>query len=312
MTTPDAQHPSGLNLVHVDDADDPRLLPYTNLRDQWLRARHRPWMTGEPAHGDPTPTGLPGDLFIAEGDKVVAQLVSSPHETLSVMVSEKRLDRHLSFLAGLDADTPVFVVGRQVIDGVAGFPIHRGLLACGRRVDPGPALELAARSGVVIVLEDLANHDNVGAVFRNTRALARPVPGKAHPACVLLTPRCCDPLYRKALRVSMGNALHVPFATIEPWPDAIADLSRAGCEPLAMTLTDDAEDLADLCTAPDRTPMVIMGTEGPGLASKTVDAVRSAWGRAVRIDIEPEADSLNVSVASAVALHRLRERPRER
>lgn len=312
MTAPNAQHPDALNLVPVDDPADPRLLPYTNLRDQWLRARHRPWMTGQPAHGDPTPTGLPGDLFIAEGDKVVAQLISSPHDTLSVMVSEQRLERHLGFLAGLDRKTPVFVVGRQVIDSVAGFPIHRGLLACGRRVDPGPALGLAANSGVVVVLEDLANHDNVGAVFRNTRALARPVPGKAHPACVLLTPRCCDPLYRKALRVSMGNALHVPFATIEPWPDAISDLSRSGCEPLAMTLADDAEDLAELCTDPDRTPMIIMGTEGPGLASNTTDAVRSAGGRLVRIDIEPEADSLNVSVASAVALHHLRDRLRER
>jgi tRNA G18 (ribose-2'-O)-methylase SpoU len=265
-------------------------------------------MTGEAGHPDATGTGLPGDLFIAEGDKVVAQLISSPHETLSVMVSAHRLEHHRPFLAGLDPETPVFVVGREIIDGVAGFAIHRGLLALGRRVDPGDALELARSSGVVIVLEDLTNHDNVGAVFRNARALATPVPGKAHPACVLLTPRCCDPLYRKSLRVSMGNALHVPFATIEDWPSGLGALAAAGCEPLAMALTEDADDLATLRPDPDRVPMLIMGTEGPGLSSKTLDAVRSGGGRVTRIDIEPEADSLNVSVACAVALHRLRSR----
>ncbi|USN97966.1 MAG: RNA methyltransferase [Phycisphaeraceae bacterium] len=301
--------PTRLNLIRIDDPDDPRLAVFANQRDQWLRARHRAAMTGGAGHPDATGTGLPGDLFIAEGDKVVRQLITSPHEMLSVMVGEHRLGHHLPFLEGLDPGVPVYAVGRGIIDSVAGFQIHRGLLACGRRVDQGTAVELARRSGVVVVLEDLANHDNVGGVFRNVRALAPPRHGSDFPACVLLTPRCCDPLYRKALRVSMGNALHVPFATIEPWPGGLADLAAAGCEPLALTPAAGAVDIGAVCSHSDRKPMLLLGTEGPGLTSESLEWAVRLGGCAVRLDIEPEADSLNVAVACAVALHRLRERP---
>ena len=304
-----------LNLISIDDLDDPRLLPFANQRDQWLRARHRPHLTGESTNPVPedqvTGTGLPGDLFIAEGDKVVAQLIASPHTTLSVMVSEHRFEHHLPFLAGLNPETPVYTVARSVMDKVAGFNIHRGLLACGKRVDPGSATELASRAGLVVVLEDLTNHDNVGGIFRNARALAPAnppwKPDAEFPACVLLTPRCCDPLYRKALRVSMGNALHVPFAFLDDWPSGLAELVGVGCEPLAMTPAHDSVLLTSLDPTDGRTPMVLMGTEGPGLASETLDAVRELGGRAVRIDIDDDADSLNVSVACALTLHRLRE-----
>lgn len=291
----------------MDDLGDPRLTVFANQRDQWLRASHRPRMTGDPPHPDPTGTGLPGDLFIAEGDKVVRQLITSPHETMSVMVSGHRLEHHLPFLDGLGDNVPVYVVARDVIDRVAGFRIHRGLLACGRRRIQGSAVELATNSGIVVVLEDLTNHDNVGGVFRNVRAFARVDPRFEFPACVLLSPRCCDPLYRKALRVSMGNALHVPFATIEPWPGGIGSIAALGREPLALTPSPDAADLGDICSCSDRIPMLLLGTEGPGLASETLDVVRRLGGRAVRIDIEPEADSVNVAVACAVALHRLRD-----
>ncbi len=299
-----------LNLIPIDDPDDPRLVPFANQRDQWLRARHRPALTWEAAHPEATGTGLPGDLFIAEGDKVVAQLVASPHTTLAVMVSAHRLEHHRPFLAGVDPEVPVYAVGRAIIDTVAGFNIHRGLLALGQRVDPGPAADLVARAGLVVVLEDLTNHDNVGGVFRNVRALARPRPvcrpDAEFPACVLLSPRCCDPLYRKSLRVSMGNALHVPFATVGDWPEGLAGVAAAGGDLLAMTPGTGSVDLRAVRSEPGRVPVVIMGTEGPGLASKTLEMVRSLGGRAVRIDIEDDADSLNVSVACAVALHHLR------
>ena len=299
-----------LNLIPVDDLGDPRLLPFANQRDQWLRARHRPAMTGEAAHPHATGTGLPGDLFIAEGDKVVSQLIASPHETLSVMVSQHRLEHHLPFLGGLSPDTPVYCVARSVVDRVAGFNIHRGLLACGRRVDSGSPEDLAKRSALVVVLEDLTNHDNVGGIFRNVRALARASPpwrpDAEFPACVLLSPRCCDPLYRKSLRVSMGNALHVPFAFLEDWPGDLESLVGVGCDPLAMTPAPGSVDLTDIRLDSDRVPLVLMGTEGPGLASKTVETALALGGRAVRIDIDDDADSLNVSVACAIALHRLR------
>ncbi len=263
-------------------------------------------MTGEPPHPDASGTGLPGDLFIAEGDKVVRQLISSPHTVLSALVAEHTLDHHLPFLEGLDPDTPVFVVPRGAVERIAGFDMHRGLLACGRRTDPGPAPELARKSGLVVVLEDLRNHDNVGGVFRAARALAPPRAAKPHPVCVLLSPRCCDPLYRKALRVSMGNALHVPFATLEPWPAALASLAPPAFDLLAMTPAPDAADIREIRSGPERVPVLILGTEGPGLSSNTVEAVRALGGRTVRIDIEPDADSLNVAVACAVAMHRLR------
>lgn len=237
---------------------------------------------------------------------MVRQLISSPHETLSVLVSEHRLEHHLPYLEGLPAGVPVYVADRGSIDEIAGFSIHRGLLACGRRRDPGSALEIASRSGVVVVLEDLANHDNVGGVFRCVRALVPPRTGCESPACVLLSPRCCDPLYRKALRVSMGNALHVPFAAVEDWPGGLVSIIESGFEPLALTPSVDAEAVSEICLDSDRRPMLILGTEGPGLASKTMDMVRRAGGRAVRIEIEPEADSLNVAVACALALHRVR------
>lgn len=303
-----------LNIIPIDDLDDPRLLPFANQRDQWLRARHRPHLTGEPGHPVPesevTGTGLPGDLFIAEGDKVVAQLVASPHETLSVMVSDHRLDHHLPFLDGLDPGVPVYRVARTVIDKVAGFNIHRGLLACGKRTQQGSPVDLVRRAGLAVVLEDLTNHDNVGGIFRNVRALAPAAPSwkpdAEFPACVLLTPRCCDPLYRKALRVSMGNALHVPFAFLDEWPGDLGSLVAEGGDLIAMTPAHDSVDLDEWGTTPGRTPLVVMGTEGPGLASTTLDATRASGGWTVRIDIDDEADSLNVSVACALVLHHLR------
>ena len=304
------------NPVRIDDPDDPRLIPFANQRDQWLRARHRPAMTGEDRHPVPdsevTGTGLPGDLFIAEGDKVVAQLITSPHRTLAVMVSEHRLDHHLPYLEGMDPGVPVYAVARKIIDTVAGFNIHRGLLALGQRTDPGDARDLARRAGVVVILEDLTNHDNVGGVFRCVRALARPRPAWKPdadiPACVLLSPRCCDPLYRKSLRVSMGNALHVPFATIDDWPSGLAHLVEAGGDLLAATPAPGSVELSAVEPQAGRTPAVLLGTEGPGLASKTLETARTLGGRAVRIDIEDDADSLNVSVAGAVMLHHLRTR----
>jgi tRNA G18 (ribose-2'-O)-methylase SpoU len=119
---------------------------------------------------------------------------------------------------------------------------------------------------------------------------------------VLLSPRCCDPLYRKALRVSMGNALHVPWATLGPWPEALSTVAGAGFDLLAMHPAGDAVDIRGVASS---RPALIMGTEGPGLQPGTLDTIRRSGGRAVRIPIERAADSLNVGVAAAVALHRV-------
>lgn len=292
-----------LNLIRADDLDDPRLRVFANQPDHWLRARHRHRLTGEPPHPDATGTGLPEGLFIAEGDKVVRRLIESPCEILSVLVTEPTLDRNISFLQDLPHGVPVFVLPRTQADRLTAFSMHRGLLACGRRARIPTPLELVRGAGLVVLLEDLANHDNVGSIFRSVRALAPTRPDRASPAAVLLSPGCCDPLYRKSLRVRMGHALHVPFATIDPWPGSLAELVGAGCQPIALTPAPGSVDLGDIRADRGRTPLLILGTEGPGLASETVDAVTRLGGLVVRIDIEPTADSLNVAVAAAIALH---------
>ncbi|MEM7622837.1 MAG: RNA methyltransferase [Planctomycetota bacterium] len=302
------------NIVPVSDLSDPRLEPYRDQRDQWLRARHRHWMEGREPPGDATPTGMkpspefPGGLFMAEGVNVVRQLIQSPHRTVSVLVSEPRAEAFADVFAELPAEVPVFVAPRAQIDVLTGFEIHRGLLACGARVDLGDWSRVAAASGAAVVLENLANHDNVGGIFRSVRALARPRAGFEHAACVLLSPRSCDPLYRKALRVSMGNALHVPFATIEPWPDAIDRFVRGGFVPVALdpsARNPEVAELSERFRAGSERPALVMGTEGPGLRPETVERVRTAGGVVARLDIEPAADSLNVGVAAAIALREL-------
>lgn len=303
----------------VGDLDDPRLAPYRNQRDQWLRARHRHWMAGEDAPAGTSATGLPevadlpGDLFMAEGVNVVRQLIRSPHRTLSVLVSEPRVPAFEDVFAELSPDVPVFVAPREKIDRLTGFEIHRGLLACGVRRDAGDWRDVAASSGTAVVLEDLANHDNVGGIFRSVRALAGPRPGFEHPACVLLSPRCCDPLYRKALRVSMGNALHVPFATIEPWPAAVGSLAEIGFVPVTLDPGGEHPEVAEVASAcrartgrfASARPAIVLGTEGPGLRAETIEAARNAGGVVARLDVEPAADSLNVGVAAAIALREL-------
>ncbi|MAY75067.1 MAG: rRNA methyltransferase [Phycisphaerae bacterium] len=300
--------PAPQNLIHLTDPDDPRVLAYRNQSDQWLRARHRAWMSDVEPAADATATGIDpavdptGDLFMAEGDKVVAQLVASPHRVVSALVSDHRLESAAPALAGIEPATPVYVMPAETVEQLAGFNMHRGVMALGQRVDPGPIEPLLARAACCVILEQLANHDNVGAIFRNVRALCPPREGYELPAVVLLSPRCCDPLYRKALRVSMGNALHVPFATLEPWPEALEAVVSAGFEPIAMHPSEDSEPIESVRSS---RPAIIMGAEGPGLSRRALEAISRLGGRSVRIPINDEADSVNVGVAAAVGIHRL-------
>ncbi|MEM7622904.1 MAG: RNA methyltransferase, partial [Planctomycetota bacterium] len=174
--------------------------------------------------------------------------------------------------------------------------IHRGFMALGRYCPPGDLDDILARAPACVICEDLANHDNVGGIFRSVRALA------PEGTVVLLSPRCCDPLYRKALRVSMGNALHVPFATLDPWPAEIERVANAGFELVAMHPAADSRPISD---AASKRPAILVGAEGPGLTSRALAAVADHSGISVRIPIDPAADSLNVGVAAAIALNSL-------
>jgi tRNA G18 (ribose-2'-O)-methylase SpoU len=261
-------------LIPIDDPADPRVAPYVAVRERDLTGR--------------------GDGFIAEGEVVLRVLLSpgARAKPSSVLVAENRLARLMELLELLPDEVPVFVAGQAVMDAVVGFHIHRGILAHGvRPPDPGAAALLAAlpKRALVLALFGVSNHDNMGGLFRNAAAFGA--------GAVLLDAACCDPLYRKAIRVSVGAALTVPFARLAPSDDAISLLDQAGFVPLALTPAG-AEPLTGLAR-PDRAAL-LLGAEGPGLPADIL-----ARARRIAIPMAAGWDSLNVGAASAVALHEL-------
>jgi tRNA G18 (ribose-2'-O)-methylase SpoU len=279
-------------IVPITDLSNPALEPYRDQKDAWLRARHNP-----EAQGSTTGTGLDSSLFMAEGELVFEQLLESRHQVVSVLVSENRLAGLEPLLGRLEPGVPVFVGPSDLLERVLGFRMHRGLLACGQAAAPMTESELIAGVRTIVALEDLANHDNVGGIFRCVRALAGTGAG------VLLSPRCCDPLYRRALRVSIGHALHVPWAWAQDWPGALDRVRGGGFRVLAMTPGEGAADVRTFAGTANRgvSVCVLVGAEGPGL---TEDAMDRATDR-VRIAMDSAVDSLNVTVSVALSLHTL-------
>ena len=286
-------HPAS-SLVHVTDADDPRLEVYRDQKDAWLRARHNP-----DASGEVSGTGLPGGLFMAESELVVRELLASDFVPESILISETRLDAMRDALDRLPPSVPVYVAPRSVMKALAGFDLHRGVLAAGRRGPDLDAFDLARQASILVLMEDLANHDNVGGIFRSVGVLVDPArhgkPG------VLLSPRCCDPLYRKALRVSIAQALSVPFATLDPWLDGLKRLQDDGVRIIALTPSDRARPLREVTRSPGERIALLVGAEGPGLTPETLEVV----GEHARIEQRPGADSLNVTVACSIALQQV-------
>jgi len=269
----------------VADATDPRLADYARLTDMELRTRL------EPGQG----------LFIAEGTKVISRAVAAGYPVRSVLVAERRLadlPALLPQLAGTGA--PVYVVADKTAEQLTGYRVHRGALASLHRkpLPEVPALAAAARR--VIVLEDLVDHANVGAIFRCAAALGV--------EAVFLSPRCADPLYRRAVKVSMGAVFAIPYARITGWFDGLAGLRAAGFRLLALT-PDPAAAPISAAMAGQRTAQkiaLLLGTEGDGLSSRWL---REA-DQAVRIPMHSGAlasgvDSLNVVAAAAIACHLL-------
>jgi len=229
--------------------------------------------------------------FIAEGSVVLERLLRSPRfKAGSILVLENRLPG-LDETLRLRGDVPLYVATRQVMDAIVGFPIHRGVLAVGLR-GPEPRLDdllesLPARATAVVCI-GIANHDNIGAIFRNAAAFGA--------AAVLLDRTCCDPLYRKAIRVSVGAALTVPYARFDD-AGALADrLEAIGFRQFALTPRG-ATDIARI--EPSDRVALYLGAEGQGLPDILIDRLM-----ATRITLAPGFDSLNVAAASAIALHR--------
>jgi tRNA G18 (ribose-2'-O)-methylase SpoU len=271
----------------VTDAEDPRLADYARLTDMELRT------SLEPAQG----------LFIAEGAKVIGRAVSAGYPVRSVLVAERRLASLETLLPALlpqlsETGAPVYVVPDQIAERLTGYRVHRGALASLHRkpLPEAPALAAAARR--VIVLEDLVDHANVGAIFRCAAALGVDA--------VFLSPRCADPLYRRAVKVSMGAVFAIPYARMTGWYDGLAGLRAAGFRLLALTPDQVAAPISAAVAGQPTAQRIalLLGTEGDGLSSRW----RHEADQAVRIPMQPGAlaagvDSLNVVAAAAIACH---------
>jgi tRNA G18 (ribose-2'-O)-methylase SpoU len=259
-------------IVELDDPGDPRLADYRDLRDVELRK------SLEAEHG----------LFLAEGEKVVRRAIEGGHEARSFLMAPRWLDGLADVLGRSSA--PCYVLSESLIEQVTGFHVHRGALASLRRRPLPPVDDVLAGARSVLVLEDLVDHTNVGAVFRSGAALGFDA--------VLLAPRCADPLYRRSIKVGMGAVFSTPWTRIPDWYDALPDLSRRGFTTVALTLGPDSVPIEEAVAGVDRLALVL-GSEGHGLSSRWE---ASADRRAV-IPMAAGIDSLNVAAASAVACY---------
>lgn len=261
-----------MDLFAVTDADDRRLDDYRGLTDTALRA------VSEPA----------GGLYIAESTKVIARAVAAGHRPRSVLVQERRVDDIRGIVGELDV--PVYVVPDEIAEAVTGFAVHRGTIASMHR-PPLPAVrELLEGASLVLILENIGDHTNVGAAFRAAAGLGADA--------VLVSPGGADPLYRRSVRVSMGTVFQVPWTRINDWESAVADLHAARFDIAALALRDDAVTLdAYAADRPERVALV-MGSEGDGLSREAMSGADTV----VTIPMAGGVDSLNVASAAAVAL----------
>ena len=256
-------------------ADDPRVADYRGVSDPDL-LRNR-------------------NFFIAEGRMVVTRLIEDGRWTVrSVLVSDAARRDLEPVLAAIAARVPILVCESQFFLGMTGHDIHRGCLALIERPPAVPFEPILAGARLAVVLEGVGNADNVGGVFRNAAAFGADV--------VMLSPTCCDPLYRKAIRSSMGASMRVPFVQLDEWPGTLMRIRAAGFKLVALTPREPSEPLDSFASRP-RAPKLalVVGSEGQGLTA----AVESAADDRVRIPIARDIDSLNLAVATGIALEHL-------
>ena len=270
------------NIMEVSDLTLPALDVFTRLTEAQLRNRL------EAEKG----------VFIAESPKVIARALDAGCEPLSLLMERKHIDGQGRDIISRCGDIPVYTANREVLADLTGYALTRGVL-CAMRRPPLPSVEeLCAGARRVAVLEGIVDSTNVGAIFRSAAAL--------HMDAVLLTPTCCDPLCRRAVRVSMGTVFQVPWGRIgqdaTDWPDAgLARLNRLGFATAAMALSDDSVRIDDPRLAAEPRLAIVLGTEGDGLAPRTIAGCHYT----VRIPMSHGVDSLNVAAASAVAFWEL-------
>lgn len=265
----------------VDDPRDPRVAEFVGLTDAELR-RGMEGTGGRHGRG----------LFIVEGTLAIGVLLQRrAWSTRSVLVTQKKLPE-LDHTALARSGAAVYVATQAVLNEVVGFDLHRGAVASADRPPPADADDLLAVASSVVMLEGIGDQENLGVLFRNAAALGADA--------VLLSPACCDPLYRRTVRVSMGHVLSVPFATTTDWPEAVDRARAAGFETVALTPDPDAEPIDTVAPACAKRA-VLLGSEGPGLSGPAL----AAADRRVRIPMRAGIDSLNVANAAAIGFHRL-------
>ncbi|MEW2418641.1 RNA methyltransferase [Streptomyces sp. NPDC046866] len=271
------------DLITVEDPDDPRLRDYTGLTDVELRRRR------EPEEG----------LFIAEGEKVIRRAKDAGFEMRSMLLSAKWVDVMRDVIDELPA--PVYAVSPELAERVTGYHVHRGALASMQRKPLPTAAELLAGEGAgegaghrIAVFEGFVDHANLGAAFRSAAALGI--------SAILLSPDCADPLYRRAIKVSMGSVFSVPYARLDDWPADLEKVREAGYRILAMTPSAKATPLDQIPPERFERCAIMLGSEGHGLSTHALRAA-DEW---VRIPMAEGIDSLNVAAASAVAFYATR------
>ena len=270
------------NIIEITDFHAPELDPYARLTQNQLRNRL------EPEKG----------IFIAESPKVIDRALDAGYEPVSLLMERRQITGPAAGILSRCGDAPVYTADRALLAALTGFELTRGVLCAFRRPAPRPVEELCRDARRVAVLEGIVDSTNVGAIFRSAAAL--------NMDAVLINPSCCDPLCRRAVRVSMGTVFQVPWGQLgdspADWPEKGMNILHAlGFKTAAMALSDRSVSIDDEQLAREPKLAIVLGTEGDGLAASTI----ASCDYTVKIPMSHGVDSLNVAAASAVAFWQL-------
>ena len=270
------------NIIEITDFHAPELDPYARLTQNQLRNRL------EPEKG----------IFIAESPKVIDRALDAGYKPVSLLMERKQITGPAAGILSRCGDAPVYTADREMLAELTGFELTRGVLCAFHRPAPRPVEELCKNARRVAVLEGIVDSTNVGAIFRSAAAL--------NMDAVLINPSCCDPLCRRAVRVSMGTVFQVPWGQLgeapADWPEKGMDILHSlGFKTAAMALSDRSVSIDDEQLAKEPKLAIVLGTEGDGLAAGTI----ASCDYTVKIPMSHGVDSLNVAAASAVAFWQL-------
>ncbi len=264
-------------IIEITDFKDPSLDPYARLSENQLLNR-----------ADPE-----NAMFIAESPKVVERALDAGYEPLSMLMEKKHVEGEGSYLIERAGEIPVYTADFDLLTQLTGFKLTRGMLCLMRRKKLPPVEEICKNARRIAILEDVVNPTNVGAIFRSAAAL--------NMDAVLLTRASSNPLYRRAIRVSMGTVFQIPWTFLEEWPKDLELLKRLGFKSVAMALKEESLSIDDPALLAEEKLAIILGTEGDGLATETI----GNCDYTVMIPMSHHVDSLNVAAASALAFWEL-------